>query len=117
MRLEIRKHSDGFEWNYSGSGPAQLALAILADFIGPKPPPNKCPYCGGLMTGWQCMTDKEICGFNGAVWEQWEHIQGELVHYQNFKRDIVSGFDRDGFTLESDTIKNWMECQIIKTSK
>ena len=30
-RLDLRNHSpDGFEWGYSGSGPAQLALAILA---------------------------------------------------------------------------------------
>lgn len=30
-RLDLQNHSpDGFEWGYSGSGPAQLALAILA---------------------------------------------------------------------------------------
>jgi len=30
-RHDIRNHSpDGFEWGYHGSGPAQLALAILA---------------------------------------------------------------------------------------
>lgn len=30
----LRNHSpDGFEWGYSGSGPAQLALAILLDFF------------------------------------------------------------------------------------
>lgn len=35
-RLDIRNHSpSGFEWGYSGSGPAQLALAILADHYGP----------------------------------------------------------------------------------
>ena len=34
-RLDVRNHSpDGFNWGYSGSGPAQLALAILADFTG-----------------------------------------------------------------------------------
>jgi hypothetical protein len=26
-------HSQGFAWGYSGSGPAQLALAILADLL------------------------------------------------------------------------------------
>lgn len=26
-------HSHGFEWGYAGSGPAQLALAILADYL------------------------------------------------------------------------------------
>jgi hypothetical protein len=31
FRLDLRNHSPtGFEWGYSGSGPAQLALAILA---------------------------------------------------------------------------------------
>jgi hypothetical protein len=34
-RLDLYNHSpDGFEWGYSGSGPAQLALAILADHFG-----------------------------------------------------------------------------------
>lgn len=33
--LDLVNHSpDGFEWGYSGSGPAQLAVAILADFCG-----------------------------------------------------------------------------------
>lgn len=31
LRLDLANHSPtGFEWGYSGSGPAQLALAILA---------------------------------------------------------------------------------------
>jgi hypothetical protein len=33
-RFDLRFHSpDGFEWGYSGSGPAQLALALLADWL------------------------------------------------------------------------------------
>lgn len=35
-RLDVRKHSTtGFSWGYTGSGPAQLALAILLDHVGP----------------------------------------------------------------------------------
>lgn len=34
-RFDLRNHSpDGFNWGYSGSGPAQLALALLADALG-----------------------------------------------------------------------------------
>lgn len=34
-RLDLRNHSPtGFAWGYGGSGPAQLALAILADLLG-----------------------------------------------------------------------------------
>jgi len=33
-RYDLHNHSpDGFEWGYPGSGPAQLALAILADHL------------------------------------------------------------------------------------
>ena len=35
VRFDLRKHSPtGFEWGYHGSGPAQLALALLADCVG-----------------------------------------------------------------------------------
>jgi hypothetical protein len=34
-RFDLWNHSPtGFEWGYGGSGPAQLALAILADHCG-----------------------------------------------------------------------------------
>ena len=34
-RFDLRNHSPtGFEWGYGGSGPAQLALALLADALG-----------------------------------------------------------------------------------
>jgi hypothetical protein len=34
-RFDLRNHSpDGFHWGYGGSGPAQLALAIAADYFG-----------------------------------------------------------------------------------
>lgn len=31
---EFQTHSRAFEWGYNGSGPAQLALAILLDYPG-----------------------------------------------------------------------------------
>jgi hypothetical protein len=35
LRLDLVNHSPtGFEWGYAGSGPSQLALAILADVLG-----------------------------------------------------------------------------------
>lgn len=35
LRLDLYNHSpDGFQWGYCGSGPSQLALAILADCLG-----------------------------------------------------------------------------------
>jgi len=35
LQLEVRNHSPtGFAWGYGGSGPAQLALALLVDALG-----------------------------------------------------------------------------------
>ena len=35
LRLDLLNHSPtGFSWGYGGSGPAQLALALLADALG-----------------------------------------------------------------------------------
>jgi Family of unknown function (DUF6166) len=35
LRLDLANHSPtGFSWGYGGSGPAQLALALLADVLG-----------------------------------------------------------------------------------
>jgi Family of unknown function (DUF6166) len=35
LRLDLARHSPtGFEWGYGGSGPAQLALALLAHHLG-----------------------------------------------------------------------------------
>lgn len=36
LRRDLRDHSSGFSWGYAGQGPTQLALAILADAIGPE---------------------------------------------------------------------------------
>ena len=34
-RYDLRNHSpDGFEFGYSGSGPSQLSLALMADALG-----------------------------------------------------------------------------------
>ncbi|MDP6344179.1 MAG: DUF6166 domain-containing protein [Alphaproteobacteria bacterium] len=36
-RLDLRDfQASGFEWGYEGSGPSQLALAILAEHAGPE---------------------------------------------------------------------------------
>ena len=42
-RLDLQRHSPtGFEWGYCGSGPAQLALALLADHLADKQEALNC---------------------------------------------------------------------------
>lgn len=71
-RLEpIGEHSpDGFEWGYGGSGPAELALAILADHLDCEPPAAlyqafKAAVVANLNHfGWQ-LRASEIAGWLG----------------------------------------------------
>jgi hypothetical protein len=65
-RLDLRKHSPtGFEWGYSGSGPAQLALALAADVLGDNDRARdvyqrlKFKLVGGLpREGWELTEDR-----------------------------------------------------------
>ena len=80
--LAIRNHSpSGFSWGYGGSGPAQLALAILMSVLG-----------------------------DAGVDEQWCGGDAERL-YQQFKSEFLAGLrDSDGplaeFELEID-IEAW----------
>lgn len=70
-RLDIANHSPtGFAWGYAGSGPAQLALAIL-------------------------------------VHEYGEDLSTHPCHYQEFKREVITGLDPE-FALNSHEIRRWM---------
>ena len=109
LRLEIRNHSPtGFEWGFGGSGPAQLALAILADHLGPKQPPAACPYCGSRLEGWKC-TLREECGYDGEKdGDKWANLTAHPVHYQEFKAQIVAALPKDGFTLSAVQVQEWI---------
>jgi hypothetical protein len=39
VRFHSRHSPTGYAWGYGGSGPAQLALDILWDYLGEEPPP------------------------------------------------------------------------------
>src|ERR1700754_2169735 len=66
LRLDLRRHSPtGAEWGYSGSGPAQLALALAADVLGDDERAQdvyqrlKFKLVGGLPhEGWELTEDR-----------------------------------------------------------
>jgi hypothetical protein len=78
-RHDLRNHSPtGFEWGYGGSGPAQLALAILAHHFG-VPRRKKEPRIGD------------------------EASKAELLH-QDFKRAVVARWDGDEWRITTEEI-------------
>ncbi len=69
LRTDIRGHSPtGFEWGYGGSGPAQLALAILADAVGAE----------RARTLYQKFKFQVIAGFAG---DRWELTRDEVIRW------------------------------------
>ncbi len=64
--LKVRNHSPtGFEWGYGGSGPHQLALALLMDATGDNDVAEKF-YCDFLTTHvihWR-RDDDETCNWS-----------------------------------------------------
>jgi hypothetical protein len=80
-RHDIYNHSpDGFEWGYAGSGPSQLALAMLAYEF------------------------KSIYGREGDD----EIGRKALQYYQQFKRDVINGLNDNTWTITSEEIGKWL---------
>lgn len=75
--LEYVSHSpDGFNWGYGGSGPAQLAAAVLIEY-------HQQRGCFGI--------------------EAWELSR---PHYQRFKTEVISGIKNgEDFDIEVDLSK------------
>jgi len=64
LKHRVRHSPTGFEWGYGGSGPADLALSILWDFLGREPKPIeymrfKEQFVAGWSDRWS-ITGKEI---------------------------------------------------------
>lgn len=83
----VNYHSpDGFEWGYGGSGPADLALSILAHHLGETWVNG--PYLRNL----------KITATAPLCWK----------FHQDFKRDVIARFDRGSWELTSKEVGAWL---------
>lgn len=79
----VKLHSEGFEWGYSGSGPADLALSILADHLGERPSRRQLHH--GECRCWPL--------------------------HQAFKRAFIAGAPHAGFKVTGTQIDDWLSSQ------
>ena len=90
----IRLHSPtGFEWGYGGSGPADLALSILADYLGEQEAVRR----------W----------FRPLGWA----VQDEPVTVrlcQRFKRAVIADLPRKGWRLTGAEIAAWLRAHGVE---
>lgn len=73
----------GFEWGYGGSGPADLALSILALVIGEEQETVR-------------IFEGRSCG--ARAWQL----------HQSFKREVVAGLEHDAWSLSVGQVKQWI---------
>ena len=89
----VSYHSpDGFEWGYAGSGPADLALAILADYF-----------------------DESAEFVLAALRSMWTPRSKAATLHQSFKERFVATEHWDGWQLDSDAIEAWLQTPAIQT--
>lgn len=94
---KLWNHSpDGFEWGYGGSGPAQLALAILLDALGRGP----FVVNSRILEACASMEYKSTA----------EKLAVRL--HQEFKFSRVVGFERDGFRLKLEDVRGFLTHQV-----
>ncbi len=66
--LAVRNHSPtGFEWGYNGSGPAQLALAILMDHFMDQT--NSSLAIARAQSSYQDFKDEVVARWGSDVWQ------------------------------------------------
>ena len=80
----------GFSWGYAGSGPADLALAILVDHLRERPPQR----------GWRA----------GAAFSRWTAGSAAFRHHQHFKRDVAAQWG-DVWELTDEEIDVWLSAR------
>jgi hypothetical protein len=79
---------DGFAWGYQGSGPADLALAMLVDYLRERPPRT------GWLAGEQC--------------SRWTVGSRAFTLHQDFKREVVAQFG-DDWELSGLHLEAWLK--------
>ena len=101
---KLRNHSpDGFNWGYSGSGPSQLALAILLDFTGDEHLATfrYQDFKFAYVAQWDAESDWQIAGGEIRLWlERQQHgrpfepVEDEPP-YEDLADDVATPIERD----------------------
>jgi len=94
---DIRSHSpSGLEWGYAGSGPAQLALALVADFLRIRELRCTCP---------DIPEKRRFEVYHEAACALGVTLERLSRTYQRFKELFVVRFKRDGWSLSEEDVR------------
>lgn len=94
LRHVVYHSPTGLEWGYAGSGPADLALSVLADYLGAT-----AFNVSDLWRGFENLVDEDD---PRAVAWRW---------HQPFKHEVIARFDGARWELTGDEIAAWLEAR------
>jgi len=106
-RRDLCNHSPtGFEWGYGGSGPSQLALAMLADFFGdPEAAALHRPNRDSRMPSATRAAGPERLSKGGAG------TRAALDLYHAFRHDVIAEIRADSWEIRSAQVATWVRKQ------
>ena len=95
----------GFEFGYGGSGPADLALSILADWFGEQDAPEAQGKVGGC---WRPASHPDL--------DEWVPLRSNQLH-QLFKWDLIANRARnEPFEITEEQIRQWVAAREADTA-
>lgn len=118
LRHYVKHSSDGFQWGYGGSGPAETARCLLLDAVGDP----KCPACAG--------THRMVAADDGGerpFQPDTDDPEGEAVFtcldcdqdglrsdlpYQDFKFEFVAGWGSE-WRMPRAEIREWLKAHDV----
>src|SRR5947209_11832491 len=79
-------HANHFDWGNGSDGAADLALAILANYLGERPNPQSKRFLSGEYLSWQL--------------------------HQRYKDEVISKLSQtERWSLTGEQVQNWLELQ------
>jgi hypothetical protein len=97
-RLDLRNHSPtGFEWGYGGSGPAQLALALLVDALGDAEE---------ALTLYQPFKWQVVTNLPSTAWKLTDTAIREIAEELRLKRNAMEYTQPSGYRTLTEMLKD-----------
>lgn len=94
------------EWGYGGSGPAELAINLLVDVVGPDD--ARCGRCRGRR-----YFRSSVCGECGGT-----GVGSDLLRlHQDLKWAWIAGLPERRWTLEADALRAWILVHLPRDSR
>lgn len=91
LKHVIRHSPTGFEWGYGGSGPADLALSILTDYLHRAP----------------SVVVRDEAEHELILARQGRQKLAELLH-QGFKAEVIATLPHEGWRLTGQQVAEWL---------